>query len=236
MAIAKNSGTKEPKWDSGVAVAKGKQSLSLVDTYKTELAPRIAEEVKAQHVANVNELEIRLKNQDTNLSGQKSTTAAQDQTIQKVNQRVVSIRQIVTGANASVEIKNAYGVGSRIILTVIGVSGAANTIITAYNQFTAWSNSAGIIQKDIDELVALEEMLYSADSTQEKSKYARKAATMDKNTLQRAVEDGVTKISTLGIHEFELSNPPVAKLFADLIPSSPAKTKKAAAKVTPPVV
>ena len=152
MALTKSSGSKEPKWDSGVAVAKGKQSLSLFENYKSELSPRIPEEERAQHEANVTELEQRLKSQGTNLSGQKSSTAAQEQIIKKVNQRAVSIRQIVVGTNASMEIKNAYGVGSRIVLTVNGVSSAANTIVAAYNQFTAWSNSAGIIQKDIDEL------------------------------------------------------------------------------------
>lgn len=234
MATTKSSGTKDPKWDSGVAVAKGKQSVSLTEAYKSELSPRIAEEESEQHAANVTELEQRLKKQGTNLSGQKSTTAAQNQTIKQVNKRVVSLKQIVVGANASMEIKNAYGVGSRVVLTVNGVSSAANTIITAYKQFTAWSNSAGIIQKDIDELVALEKALYSADTTQGMSIYARKAATMDKNTLQRAVEDGVTKISSLGVHEFEISNPSAAKLFADLIPGSTPKPKSSAAKATPP--
>jgi hypothetical protein len=43
---------------------------------------------------------------------------------------------------------------------------------------------------------------------------------MDKNTLQRAIEDEVTKISGLGFHEYEITNPDVAALFAGLIPGS----------------
>lgn len=221
---------KNPKWDKSDAVTKGKQSLTLLETYKAELSPRFPEAEQAQHTANVGEFEKRIPGQATALSEQKSTTAAQNETIKTIGKRVGNIRNIVMGTNASQEIKKAFGVGSKYSLTVMGVSGAVNTIVNAYNQYTAWSNGAGIIAKDITELTALEASLYSADNKQGESIYARKAATMDKNTLQRAVEDGVTKISALGIQEFELTNPAVAKMFADLIPSSPSAAKKAAAK------
>lgn len=140
---------------------------------------------------------------------------------------MVSLRGIVKAANASAEIKNAFGVGTRINPVVGSVSSAVKTIITAYSLYKQWSNSVGIIDKDIEELTAMEASLYSADEKQEKNKYARKAATADKNTLHRAVEDEITRISALGVQEFEISKPAVAKQFADLIPSASAKTKKA---------
>jgi hypothetical protein len=230
--IIEMSELKRQKWDKSEAVTKGKQSLTLLETYNAELSPRFSEEKQEEHTANVGELEKRIPGQVTTLSGQKSTTAAQNEIIKTIGKRVGSIRNIV-GANASQEIKKAFGVGSKYSLTVMGVAGAVDTIVKAYNQYTAWSNGAGIIAKDITELTALEASLYSADDKQGVSIYARKAATMDKNTLQRAVEDGVTKISALGIQEFELTNPAVAKLFADLIPSSPSAAKKASAKAKP---
>ncbi len=222
--------TKKPKWDSGVAVSKGKQSISLFETYKDNLFPRIPVEEHNQHAANVSELEKRLSGQGTNLSEQKSSTSAQDDAIKKINQRVVSIRSIVMNTNSNLELKKAFGVGNKLVLTVNGMAGAVDTIVTAYKQNTVWSNNAGIIEKDIEELTSYVNLLFSADGQQEKNKYVRKSGTMDKNTLQRLVENGVSKISALGVHEFELSNPSVAKLFADLIPGSPSKSKKVADK------
>jgi hypothetical protein len=49
---------------------------------------------------------------------------------------------------------------------------------------------------------------------------------MDKNTLQRAVEDEITKISAMGILEFQRKDPSVSRLFADLIPGK-GKSKTA---------
>ncbi len=54
--------------------------------------------------------------------------------------------------------------------------------------------------------------------------FTRKSKTMDKNILQRAVEDEVSKISALGQHVFLNKDAAVAKLFEDLIPS-PNKVK-----------
>lgn len=223
---------KKQKWGSGVSVSKGKQASILFETYQTELKPRFPDEERAQFEANLAEFEKRLPGQQTNLAGQKSSTSAQDEVIKKVNKRVVSIRGIVMASNPGAEIKNAYAVGSKLQLTVSSASSSAQVTIAGYNLFKVWSNKAGILQKDIDELTTLEASLFTADDSQEKTIYTRKAATMDKNTLHREVEDGITKISALGFHEFELANPSVAKLFADLIPSAPAKAKKKDAKDT----
>ena len=68
-----------------------------------------------------------------------------------------------------------------------------------------------IIQADV---LALD----NADDVQEISKFQRKASTMDKNTLQRRVEDLVTKISVIGIRVFRKKDPAVVPLFEGLIP------------------
>ncbi len=144
--------------------------------------------------------------------------------------RVASIRKVVNGANTPAEIKIAYGVGGKNRPTVMMASSAAQTVIAAYNLYKDWSNRNGILEKDITELTTLDAALFTSDDRQVKSIFERKAATMDKNTLQRNVEDMVTRIAGLGFHEFELTNPPVAKLFADLIPSAPQKNGAKKAK------
>lgn len=224
------SDSKQPKWDSGATLSKGKQSLNLFKTYETELKPRIPEAEITQHTANVAEFEKRRSGQEPILANQKSYTSAQNDAVSKVNMRVSSLRKVVNGANAPAEIKIAYGVGGKNRPTVIMASSAAQTVLSAYKLYKDWSNRNGILDKDIAELTTLEAALFTSDDKQIKSIFERKAATMDKNTLQRSVEDMVTRISGLGVHEFELTNPPVAKLFADLIPSAPPKKDSKKAK------
>lgn len=60
--------------------------------------------------------------------------------------------------------------------------------------------------------------LTTADDVQEKAKFERKAKTLDKNTLQREVENLVTKISAVGARVFRKKEPGVARLFEGLIP------------------
>ncbi|HEX3007583.1 MAG TPA: hypothetical protein VHO90_08210 [Bacteroidales bacterium] len=220
--------TKQVKWDGGIVVIKGKQSVSLFKAHQTELKPRMAEEEFNQHDANVTEFEKRLSGQSTNLATQKSSTSAQDQIAETINMRVISVRRTIKASNPTDEIKNAYGIGNKLSSTVGGASAAVAVTSAAYNKFKVWSNSAGILEKDITELNTLETSLYSADDSQEDTKYQRKAATMNKNTLQRNIEDKITKISSIGIQEFQLTNPELAKLFGGLIPSSAPKKKKPA--------
>lgn len=220
--------TKRPKWDGSVAISKGKQAISLFETYRADLAPRFPADEFSQFSANIPVLEKKISGKDTVLSVQKSSTSVQNDTVKLINTRVVGIRNIIRSANPSSEIYNAFGLSTKIVLTVLGVAGPADTIVLAYAKHKAWCNSKGIIEKDITELTALTNSLFSADDVQEQNIYARKASTLDANTLQREVEDQITRISALGCHEFELTNPAASKMFADLIPAT-APAKKATA-------
>jgi hypothetical protein len=224
---------KKAKWDIGVAISKGKQSISLLETYQSAFGARLTTNDIDQHKANVTELEKRRAGQQENLSNQKSKTSGQEVAINLLHNRVASIRNVVKGNNPSPEILKAYGVGEKFILTVSGVTAAANMVITAYHDHTSWSNAAGLIDADMEEISALADALNTADNVQETTIFNRKSATMDKNTLHRAVEDMVTKISTLGVHEFAIKNPGVAALFADLIPGSSKPAKKATEETSP---
>lgn len=227
--------TPKPKWDIGVAISKGTQSVTLLGIYKSNLEPRLKPDESAQHQANVVELAKRRSGQPEAIVDQKSKTMGQDDAIRELHGCVIHLRNIVKSSNPTAEIAKAYGVGESVTHSVSGVVAASNMVVTAYNENTEWSNNAGIIEADMEEVATLQEALGTADTEQESSKFTRKSKTMDKNVLQRAVEDEVTKIAALGTHVFIKKDPAVAALFADLIPSSggqakPAESTNAASK------
>lgn len=224
---------KRTKWEIGVAISKGKQSVSLLETYLKAVEPRLKPDEAVQHRANVAELEKRRSGQPEALVEQKSKTVGQDSAITELHDCVISIRNIVKSSNAPAAISKAYGVGEKVPPTVSGIMAASNMIVNAYNANAEWSNNAGIIEADMEEMATLQEVLGTADSVQESSKFTRKSKTMDKNTLQRAVEDEVTKISAVGVHVFAKKDPAVAALFAGLIPGSGGTAQPPADNNTP---
>jgi len=219
---------KEPKWHRDEAINYGKKSLQLLNTHGTELQPRLKTDEQEQHKANVDELDTSVSGQKQTLTAQKSNTQSQDAIIETLNSTIVSIRNIVKNGNATKEILVAYGVGDRIVHTVHGVTIAGNIIVDANKKYASWSKDAGILASDINEITTLIKSLDEAGKVQDDSMYVRKAKTMDKNTLQRTVEDEVSRLSSLGAHHF-IKNPTVRKQFEDLIP--PAHNSK---PTTPP--
>jgi len=215
---------KKPKWDIASAVEKGNQSVSLVETYAAEIVPRLQPDEMAQHRANIQELNNRRAGQKENLVNQKSKTLGQDEAIAALYSMIMSLRSVVKSNNTvTAEILKAFGVGEKASQTVSGVTAAANIVISAYKANTAWCNLAGIIEADITEIQELSARVDQAESAQGVSMYTKKSKTMDKNTLQRAIEDEVTKLSALGIHALMKKNPAAAALFEGLIPSSSVK-------------
>lgn len=210
---------KGPKWYITEAISSGKVSLRLFDSYGTELQARLRTDEQAQHKANVEELETRVSGQRQTLIAQKSSTQSQDKAIRNLNDTIVSIRNVVRNNNASKEITVAYGVGDRISHSVVSVTAAANIIIDAHLKYGAWSKEAGIIEADITEVKALIKAVNDVEKVQDDSMFVRKAKTMDKNTLQREVEDEVSRLSAIGAHHFS-KNPTVRMQFEDLIPAA----------------
>jgi hypothetical protein len=212
---------KRPKWDSSVAVIKGKQSNELVSKYQNEIQGRFQPDDLPQHKANVVELETRLSGQKENLVDQKSKTLGQNEAMNILHSQVIGIRGIVKSCNPAAEIAKSFGVGEKINDSKTSVISSAKIVMAGYSKNQEWCNTtAGILEDDIVEMNDLVNSINGKDDTQETSKFVRKSRTMDKNTLQRTIEDMVTRISAIGIHVFRLSNPEVANLFAGLIPSS----------------
>lgn len=215
------SNGKKPKWDIGATIDLALKAYKLADTYKTKLDKRLQPDDLETLKAGGDELSLRHSGQTENLNIQKSKTLSEGDAIKRLTKRVVSLHGIVEGnADVTPEMRKAFGIGTPISRSVDSVTAAANTIVTAFNANTAWSNKAGIINEDITELNALLASLTKAKGDQSDSMLVRKLRTMDKSLLQRTVEDLITKISAIGVHVFELENPAVAKLFSDLIPGS----------------
>ena len=92
-------------------------------------------------------------------------------------------------------------------------------VLKGYAEHKEWANNeAGILDEEMEIIQTDVLALNKADNVQEKSKFQRKASTMDKNTLQRSVEDLISKISVIGIRVFRRKDPAVIPLFEGLIP------------------
>jgi hypothetical protein len=226
---------KGTKWGLNQTVEAGKESVSLTNENIAALEPRLEKDEAKQHEANVAELEERRSGQKQTLTDQKSKTGGQKAVISSINAQVVGIRKVVKSKNPTKEIELAFGIGLQIVKTVGGVTAAANIVKDAVQKFPAWSKAAGILDSDITRLTNSQKSLTAVEKTQDESMFTRKARTMGKNELQRAVEDEVTRLSALGSLEFQVSNPGLARMFENLIPSSPkpktqGKPKKTAKK------
>ena len=216
---------KKPKWEIGATISAGNNAYTTAIKYRTDLEPRLQPDELEQFKANNTELEARRSGQTEHLVGQKSKTLSQGDIIIVLRNTVVSIRNIVkNNSTVTSDILKAFGVGEKINSTINSVVAGGNIVVSAYKENTAWSNSAGIIETDIAEISHLVARLTKAEELQGNAMFIRKSKTMDKNILQRAVEDEVSKISALGQHVFLNKDAAVAKLFEDLIPS-PNKVK-----------
>lgn len=211
---------KMPKWDIGETVEAGKKSTLLANEYASELNPRLRKDELTEHNANVTELESRRAGQQQNLVTQKSKTLGQDTEVSRLNTAIVDIRNIPRSNSAPEEIKKAFGVGEKIALTIPGVTAAAKIVLDAFKKYPEWSKDAGILESDMTRLTAMMNSLSNAGQEQDDSMYTRKAKTMDKDVLQRTVEDEVTRLSSLGALAFRESKPGVSSLFEDLIPKA----------------
>lgn len=212
------SSEKKPKWEIGTVILKGKQTVSLFQKYEQKLMPRLQADEFDLYRSSLAELEKRQSGQEEQLVSQKATTKGQNEAMDELHETVVSIRNIAKSASPTPEIAQAFGVGVGITNSVSSVLAASNMVVTAYQENPEWSNEAGIIEADMEEIAELQAQLSTSDDVQESSKFTRKASTMSKNALQRRVEDEITKLSAIGIRIFQKEDPAVARLFADLIP------------------
>ena len=213
---------KTTKWDIEATIYAGTHAEELAKKYEVYLQQRLKRDELLGLKTNIKELMERRSGQKEVLVDQKAKTGTQDKMIKDLHNSVMEIRAMVKAVTTDKGIRKAFGVGENTRANSVNqVKAEANIIFEAYKTYTDWANSeAGIINADIEELTDLLNTLTEADDKQEQSKINRKLATMDKDVLQRTVEDTVTKISVIGVHVFARKEPAVAALFADLIPNS----------------
>lgn len=211
----------DPKWEISDVITRGKQSLDLFDAHSADLGKRFkAGEIETLRTG-VPELESRRSGQPETLNVLKTTTKGKNLTAQDLQTLIIDTRGQVKAATNNPEILQAYGVGQRVHFgSQVSLRTGANLVINAYSHYTDWSTQAGILEQDIEEIKTLNDKLTETDTTQDKAKFDRKVKTVDKGTLQRQLEDIITKISFAGIKEFRTKNPSLVPLFEALIPSS----------------
>lgn len=212
---------KNPKWETSQAIRSGNDASELIATDRAELERRLKPDEITEFQSNLEELKKRQPGQQEVLTHQKAKTRGQNEAIKTLNKTISSVKNMVKAAGAPENILKAFGVGEKISDSVPGMVAAGNIIVKAYGEHAEWvQQNAGVLEEDIAEITALTAGLTSADSTQENAKFTRKATTLDKDVLQRAVEDFVTKLSAIGTHIFLTKDPARATLYQNLIPGT----------------
>lgn len=213
------SDLKLPKWEIRQSIYAGNQAYGLATKYQSDIEGRLKPGEIEELGIGVSELERKRSGQLETLTSQKSKTQNQNITVDTLHQDVMDIRDSVKAVSDNAGILNAFGIGEKVNKNVSSVTAAGNMVLNGYADHKDWANNeAGILDEDMETIQADVQALDTADDVQENSKFQRKATTMDKNTLQRRVEDLVTKISVIGIRVFRKKDPAVVVLFEGLIP------------------
>jgi hypothetical protein len=213
----------DPKWTTEQAVDKGKQAVELTVKYRSDLENRYKPGEIELLQTSVAEMESAGKpGQSEALVNQKAQTLNKSETAEELQEEIISTRGQIKAANPQADILMAFGVGtSANVNNQNQLIAAANLIISGYNLHQDWAQKeAGILEVDIEEIQALRDQLIGADGTLGQKKFARKAKTVNKNTLQRTIEDLVTKTSAIGIKVFRKKDKAIVPLFEALIPGS----------------
>ena len=210
-----------PKWDISATLYSGQQGIELTEKYPGNLAARFKPDAFDQFKVDLAQLREYHTGQVETLNVQKTQTKGKDETAQLEHKKISKIRNMIKASTNDPQILQGFGIGTEIKSnSENSVIAAANLIINGFETFSDWAKTeAGILDTDIEELRELNTRLAGADELQGKAIAGRKANTVDRDALQRAVEDHITKLSAAGDLEYCISNPAVAKLFRDLIPS-----------------
>ena len=210
---------KSPKWEIGQVTYAGNQTYALANKYQSDIEGRLKPREIEELGNRVSELERKRAGQSETLTSQKSRTQDQNITVDTLHRDVMDIRDTVKAVSDDAGILKSFGIGEKIYKNVSNITAAGNMVLQGYADHKDWANNeAGILDEDMEIIQADILALSTADNVQEVSKFQRKASTMDKNTLQRSVEDLITKISAIGIRVFRRKDPAVVPLFEGLIP------------------
>lgn len=212
---------KKNKWDLDEAIAAGEKAYALGNTYFSQLNGRLTKEKLANINTNVTALNLFKEKNPQYLIEQKAKTAGKLNNVNLLKTKVKNLRKIVKDEKTSTpEQIKAFGVGETLTNTESRIIASANLIISAYTSNKEWCNQIGIIESDIIELTTLINNVKEKETQQDEAKKTKTSGTFDKNNIHRALEDDVTSVSNIGVNTFSTTDPAIAKLFANIIPSA----------------
>lgn len=211
-----------PRWKIERTLDHGKAAWELYTKHQPDLEKRL-KPGQAQTLKSGLELLGDAKAGQTEvLTIQKTKTQTKEKILADLFDSVGDLKTMIRNATNDHGILKAFGIGETVNSNSISsVQAATNTFITAYNDNTQWAQAeTGILQEDIARLESLETDLENSSSNQGAAKMNRKVKTVDKNTLQRQVEDITARISGAGVLTYRFSRPELVPLFEALVPSS----------------
>lgn len=211
----------EPKWLIADVITSGRQAKELSKQYRDEI-------VKHMKLTEIEELETGMDELDSSKAGQseklveqKTETKNKDLLLSDFHTIIIDIRGLVKAApKVTAEKSSAFGVGVKTKSNVVSENvAAANMIIDSFEKYKEWAiDEAGIVEDDIALLKTSRDQLKNADESQDKKVFERKVTTVDKNVLQRRIEELITKVSAVGAMAFRTKQPSLVPLFEGLIP------------------
>jgi hypothetical protein len=225
-----------PKWSTDEAVDRGKQAVKLTQAYRTDMENRFKPGEIELLEKNLKDLELSGKpGQVQTLNVQKAQKKTKEDIATELQENVMSIRGMVKAVPDSSDKQQGFGIGTPANKNNLPqLVAAAGMIINCFNQNREWAmTEAGILEEDIEEIEAIRDQLTNADSTLSDKKVERKVKTADKNTLQRKVEELITKVSAIGITVFRKKNKALVPLFEALIPGSASSSSTAENETKP---
>jgi hypothetical protein len=212
-----------PKWLIADVITYGRQAKELSKQYRDEI-------VRRMKLAELEELETGIDGLDSSKAGQseklvvqKTGTKNKDLLLSGFHISIIDIRGLVKAApKVTAEKLSAFGVGMKTKGNTVSENiAAANMIIDSFEKFKEWAISeAGILEEDIELLKTSRDQLKGADESQDIKVLERKVTTVDKNVLQRRIEELITKVSAVGVVAFRTKQPSLVPLFEALIPGN----------------
>jgi len=128
-----------------------------------------------------------------------AATAAQNVGLADLHAFVSGIRVGIHKSDAPKDQKRAYGLGTRVAMTVTSVVGAANVIIKRARANAKEARDLGLLPSDITELDQLVGAVTRADSEQGALLARASVGVAERNTVGNAIWAGIKRVSSRGV-------------------------------------
>jgi len=219
--------TSKPRWTPQQAVFAGEETLKLLDTHGSDLAPRLTGGVVDQLTADVPALAGALSTRPAFAQEAKAATRTERELAKDARLLAARLRdQIKHTAPAGAPVLKAAGVGARTAAAkTSSVVASVESIIKAAQDHPDEFRAARILDTDVKECQVIHDALLAADRAQQQALISKKELTRQQAALQLRVEDAVIAVSLAGAIQFRKDAALVAR-FEDLVPKVSRKVQK----------